>query len=139
MFTSRPNFDIKTKIAYPNQTDPRFLKDQSDLGPHCLLHIRFKRNSRRLSADNIYLRFAAEELGRNFWFQVVFWNLIVIIPLLGHVSCLPYGAPNRPYVCQEMFPVGHGTDAQFSDPPFEITVLPNIYSQGQEEFRGKTF
>ena len=71
-----------------------------------------------------------------YYLQVVLRYLVFTVFLIGNVNSFPYGVPNRPYVCQEMFPIGHGSNAQFSDPPFEINLSQNIYSEGQEEFRG---
>ena len=63
---------------------------------------------------------------------ILFWALA----FLDMVSAFPSGPPNTRVVCQEMFPFGHGVDAQSSPPPYRIDISQNIYT-ANEKIRGK--
>ena len=72
----------------------------------------------------------------HFNWQAVLVFLICAAFLFGAVVTFPNGPPNTEYICQEMFPVGHQANAQFTKPPYEILLSNNMYTPF-EKIRGK--
>ncbi|KAK3577480.1 hypothetical protein CHS0354_026427 [Potamilus streckersoni] len=54
--------------------------------------------------------------------------LVFLFASLEMTTSFPSGPPNTTVVCKEMFPVGHGVDAQMSNPPYKIFLSQNIYT-----------
>ena len=89
--------------------------------------------NKELNHKKYYYRFFADILKMKITKTVL---LAVAIQYLHVVTGFPTGPPRTDFVCKDMFPVGHGYDAQFTEPPYSIKLSQNVYTPW-EELRGR--
>ncbi|KAL3868654.1 hypothetical protein ACJMK2_041433 [Sinanodonta woodiana] len=58
--------------------------------------------------------------------------LVILFASIEVTTSFHSGPPNTTIVCKEMFPVGHGVDAQMSSPPYKIFLSQNIYTPSEK-------